>query len=119
MSLLRLHWDALEDGLPDRLLFLLTLHDVEVRVLLQLGVKLGDEVPLEALLPLLLDVDVDVVVAPEHGLASCKHHHRAHCEVLKLVLAKQTLGGENEQNTQTSIDLNSLDICYLNVIYIH
>ena len=25
MSLLRLHWDALEDGLPDRLLFLLAL----------------------------------------------------------------------------------------------
>ena len=108
MSLLRLHWDALEDGLPDRLLLLLALHDVEVRVLLQLGVELGNEVPLEALLPLLLDVDVDVVVAPEHGLASCEHHHRAHCEVLKLVLAKQTLGGENEQNTQTSVDLKSL-----------
>ena len=107
ISLLRLHGDPLEDSLPDGLLLLLTLHDVEVGVLLQLGVELGDEVPLEALLPLLQDVDVDVGVAPEHGLTSGEHHHRTHCEVLKLVFAKQTFGGEDEQNTQTSVDLNS------------
>ena len=103
--LLRLHRDPLEDDLPDGLLLLPALHDVEVRVLLQLGVELGDEVPLEALLPLLPDVDVDVGVAPEHGLAPGEHHHRAHCEVLKLVLAEQTLGREDEQNTQASVDL--------------
>ena len=103
--LLRLHWDPLEDDLPDGLLLLPALHDVEVRVLLQLGVELGDEVLLEALLPLLPDVDVDVGVAPEHGLTPGEHHHRAHCEVLKLVLAEQTLGGEDEQNTQASVDL--------------
>ena len=107
MSLLRLHRDAFEDGLPDGLLLLSTLHDVEVGVLLQLGVELGDEVPLEALLPLLQDVDVNVGVAPEHWLTSGEHHHRTHCEVLKLVFAKQTLSGEDEQNTQTSVDLKS------------
>ena len=105
LCLLRLHGDPLEDDLPDGLLLLPALHDVEVRVLLQLGVELGDEVLLEALLPLLPNVDVDVGVAPEHGLAPCEHHHRAHCEVLKLVLAEQTLGREDEQNTQASVDL--------------
>ena len=110
LLLLWLHWNSLEDDLPDCLLLLPALHDVEVRVLLQLRVELGDEVTLEALLPLLTDVDVDVGVASEHGLTPRKHHHRAYREVFELILAEQTFGGEDEQNSQATVDLKIMQI---------
>ena len=69
--------------------------------------ELVDEVLLQRLLPVLPDVDVDEPVLPQHGLALGEHHHWAHREVLELVLPQQALGGQDEQDTKTSTDLNT------------
>ena len=73
--------------------------------MLQLIVELGDQVLLQRLLPVLPDVDVDEAVLSEHGLTLGEHHHWTHCEVLKLVLPQQALGGQDEQHTKSSADL--------------
>ena len=66
--------------------------------------KLSYQIFLQLLLPLLANVDVDITVLLQHGLALGEHHHGADGEVFKLVLAEESLGPEDEEDPESPDD---------------